>query len=329
MHEPLMPSLDMDLRLAARREEADGIESFELVHPEGHLLPSFEAGAHILVQAAPGVLRAYSLCNDPSERHRYLIGVLRTSDSRGGSVALHEALHAGMLIRTSRPRNAFGLANGASRSILLGGGIGITPLLAMAAHLAAAQADFVLHYCTRDASRTAFTGHIAQASYARNVRFHQDDGPDVQRFNAAQALGQPTPGTHVYVCGPAGFIAHAMSTAKGLGWPASQLHSEYFTPPAAPADELAAEAAFDLVLTSSGRRIAVRAGQSAAHALQDAGVPLVMSCEQGICGTCVTTVLQGTPDHRDHYLTDEDRRRNDCFMPCCSRACSAELVLDL
>lgn len=329
MLEALIPRLDMDLRLAARREEADGILSFELVHPEGRLLPPFEAGAHILVQTSPGIVRAYSLCNDPSERHRYLIGVLRAPDSRGGSVALHDALHAGMAIRASHPRNAFALASGASRSILLGGGIGITPLLAMAAHLAVTQADFVLHYCTRDASRTAFTGHIAQASYARNVRFHQDDGADAQRFDAAQALGWPTPGTHVYVCGPAGFIAHVMSTAEGLGWPASQLHSEYFTPPEEPADAHAAGVAFDLVLASSGRRVTVRAGQSAAQALQDAGVPLVMSCEQGICGTCVTTVLQGTPDHRDHYLTEEDRERNDCFMPCRSRACSAELVLDL
>ena len=329
MQEHLVPSLDMDLRLAARREEARGIVSFELVHPQGCMLPPFEAGAHILVQAAPGIARAYSLCNDPSERHRYLIGVLRTPDSRGGSAGLHDALHAGMVVRTSGPRNAFALAPAAGRSILLGGGIGITPLLAMAAHLAATQADFVLHYCTRDAARTAFAGHIAQAPYARQVRWHRDDGPHAQRFDATQALGRPTPGTHVYVCGPAGFMAHAMSTAAGLGWPASQLHSEYFTPPEPPAGAPAADAVFDLVLASSGRRIAVGAGQSAAQALQEAGVPLVMSCEQGICGTCVTTVLQGTPDHRDHYLTDEDRQRNDCFMPCRSRAFSAELVIDL
>jgi vanillate O-demethylase ferredoxin subunit len=325
----------MKLLVAVRREEAQGIRSFELVHPEGLPLPPFDAGAHILVEAAPGVSRAYSLCNDPAERHRYVIGVLRTGDSRGGSVAMHERLHVGVSVQVSPPRNEFALVPGAKRSILLGGGIGITPLLAMADQLSTGRSDFALHYCTRDAARTAFVERIAQSGFAERACVHLDDGPEAQRFDAAQVLAAPAPDTHVYVCGPAGFIAHVMSTAERLGWPANQLHREYFAPPETQASAggaaavKAVDTAFELVLASSGRRITVHPGQSAAHALQEAAIPLVMSCEQGICGTCVTTVLEGTPDHRDHYLTEDDRQRNDCFMPCCSRARSAQLVIDL
>jgi vanillate O-demethylase ferredoxin subunit len=332
---------ELQLRLASCRKEAEGVLSFELVHPDGLPLPAFEPGAHLLVEAAPGVLRAYSLCNDPAERHRYVIAVLRSGESRGGSVAMHDRMNAGDSIRTSRPRNEFALADDARRSILLGGGIGITPLLAMAERLCATQSDFVLHYCTRDAARTAFADRIQRSPFAASTRIHHDDGADALRFDAEQVLARPECGTHVYVCGPGGFIAHVMSTAQRLGWPAGQLHREYFAPPdaldmsgvtdmpGAPAEAAAKDTAFSLVLASSGRRIAVNADQSAAQALQDAGVPLVMSCEQGICGTCVTTVLEGAPDHRDHYLTEADRQRNDCFMPCCSRALGSQLIVDL
>lgn len=330
------PASCIALRVAARRDEAQGIVSFELRHPEGLPLPPFDAGAHLLVGAAPGLTRAYSLCNDPAERDRYLIAVLHGADPHGGSAALHRHLLPGMTLRASKPRNAFAMSAGARRSILLGGGIGITPLLAMAELLASSDADFALHYCTRDAARTAFAQRIAGSRFAANTQLHHDDGPASQRFDAERVLARPAADTHVYVCGPAGFIAHAMSTAQRLGWAERQLHREYFAAPAAAAATApaaaqwpAADAAFDLVLASSGRRIAVNAGRSAAQALQEAGVALVMSCEQGICGTCVTTVLHGTPDHRDHYLTQEDRQRNDCFMPCCSRALGGELVLDL
>ncbi|MGJ7565942.1 PDR/VanB family oxidoreductase [Variovorax sp. GB1R11] len=325
---PTDPASSIVLQVAARRDEAQGIVSFELRHPEGLPLPSFDAGAHLLVEAAPGLTRAYSLCNDPGERDRYLIAVLLGPNPLGGSAALHRQLQPGMTLRASKPRNAFPMSPGGRRSILLGGGIGITPLLAMAEMLAARQADFTLHYCTRDAARTAFAQRIAGSRFAANTQLHCDDGPASQRFDAEFVLARPAVDTHVYVCGPAGFMAHVMSTAQRLGWPGSQMHSEFF---AAPESEQApaTDVGFELVLASSGRRIAVRPGQSAAQALQDAGVPLVMSCEQGICGTCVTTVLDGTPDHRDHYLTREDRERNDCFMPCCSRALGRELVLDL
>lgn len=327
-----MEELALELVVAERHEETQDIVAFALEHPEGLPLPAFEAGAHVMVQAAPGLQRAYSLCGDPRERRRYLIGVQREPASRGGSATLCAKLQPGMRLRVGAPRNAFALREHAGRSILLAGGIGITPLLAMAERLAASRADFELHYCTRSPQRTAFGSRLARPALAPYVRLHHDDGPPAQRFDAAAALARPSGGAqdwHVYVCGPAGFIDHVMDTAQRLGWPPEQLHREYFTPPDPAAGAVAADQPFELLLSSSGRCIQVPAGQSAARALQEAGVPLVMSCEEGVCGTCVTTVLQGQPEHRDHYLTAQDRARNDCFMPCCSRARTAQLVIDL
>jgi vanillate O-demethylase ferredoxin subunit len=328
-----MEELALQLVVVRRRDEAQDIVAFELEDPEGGTLPPFDAGAHVMVQAAPGLRRAYSLCGDPRNRTRYLIGVQREVASRGGSSALHAQVRPGMRLRVGSPRNAFALREQAGRSILLAGGIGVTPLLAMAERLLALGSDFQLHYCTRSARRTAFSARLGQADLMPHVHVHHDDGPADQRFNAEEALALAGDGArdwHVYVCGPAGFIDHVMATASRLGWPPEQVHREYFTPPAPTADEAGpADQPFEIVLASSGRTVQVPVGQSAARALQEAGVPVVMSCEEGVCGTCVTTVLRGEPEHRDHYLTAQDRSRNDCFMPCCSRARSAQLVIDL
>lgn len=318
----------LELRLAARRQEAEGIVSFELMHPDGAPLPAFEAGAHILVDVAPGVSRAYSLCNDPAERHRYLIAVLRTEDSRGGSVGMHQAIQPGQLVRVSFPRNEFELLPGEGRTLLIAGGIGITPLLAMAETLANANREFELHYCTREAAKTAFTARI-KTRFSARTRFYHDLPPEAPPFDARKVLQQRGPNDQVYVCGPSGFIDHILSTAAALGWDKRQLHREFFAPPTTQPDALADETAFDLILSSSGKKVHVPCGVSAAAALLEAGISLSMSCEQGICGTCATTVLDGVPEHRDHYLTDEDKARNDCFMPCRSRARTPELLLDL
>jgi vanillate O-demethylase ferredoxin subunit len=320
---------DLRLRVEVRRQETIDIVAFDLVDPIGNPLPPFDAGSHVLVEAAPGIRRAYSLCNAPAERHQYTIAVLRESASRGGSAALHEQLRPGHLLNVSRPRNEFLLREDAEHSLLIAGGIGITPMLAMAERLSAIGAEFDLHYCTRDSERTAFVTRLAQAPYSDRVHFHHDDGATDQRFDAERILASPPANAHFYVCGPAGFIEHVLATGRRLGWQAEHMHREFFSAPEAAADVHAVDRAFDLVLSSSGRRITVAAGCSAAQALQDAGVSLVVSCEQGICGTCVTTVLKGEPDHRDHYLTENDRLRGDCFLPCCSRARTPELLIDL
>ncbi|MFL9944115.1 PDR/VanB family oxidoreductase [Paraburkholderia graminis] len=323
--------LELSLLVTERRVEAGDIVAFELERPDGSELPPFEAGAHVLVEAAPGIRRAYSLCGDPADRCRYILAVQRESVSRGGSAALHDRLHLGMSLRMTRPRNDFPLQEGARRSVLLAGGIGVAPLLAMAERLFSLRSDFVLHYCIRSPERMAFARRLARSGFEHHVHVHHDHGAVPHRFNAASVLAVPEheiEGTHVYVCGPAGFIDHVMGAAQQYGWGAAQLHREYFPFPSE-ATDASDEATFDLVLASNGQRIHVGPGKSAARALQKAGIPLLLSCGEGICGTCVTTVLPRQPDHRDHYLTGDDRRRDDCFMPCCSRAQTNELVIDL
>ena len=313
------------VKVLRRKQEAVGIASFELVRPDGAPLPAFSAGSHIDVQVPGGVTRQYSLCNDAAEQHRYRIAVLRDAASRGGSVAMNDTLKEGDTLLISEPRNHFPLVH-AQRTLLFAGGIGVTPLLSMAQRLAAIDADFTLHYCTRSRERTAFHDEIAAARYAKNVEFHFDDGDAAQKLDLPRALGKPRPGTHLYVCGPTGFIDFVVGTAKAQGWPADQIHLEYFG--AAPQDT-SGDVAFQVKVASSGNTYEVGAGETVVHALQKHGIEILVSCEQGVCGTCITRVLEGECDHRDMYFTDEEKARNDQFTPCCSRAKSQVLVLDL
>jgi vanillate monooxygenase ferredoxin subunit len=313
------------VKVVRKAQEALDIASFELARANGGALPAFSAGSHIDVQLPGGLTRQYSLCNDSGEQHRYRIAVLRDAASRGGSAAMHDAVHEGDVIQISAPRNHFPLQH-AQRSLLFAGGIGVTPLLCMAQRLAAIGADFEMHYSTRSIERTAFRDEIAASSFAGKVHFHHDDGDAAQVLNVPAALGSYDAGTHVYVCGPGGFINHVVQVAQGMGWPASHIHLEYFA--AAPQDH-SADAAFEVKIASTGKTCTVRAGESVVQALAKHGVEILTSCEQGVCGTCITRVLEGEPDHRDLYFTDEEKAKNDQFTPCCSRSRSRVLVLDL
>lgn len=312
-------------KVLAKRPEAEDIVSFELASVDGAPLPPFSAGSHIDVQVAPGLVRQYSLCNDPSERHRYLIAVLRDPNSRGGSRAIHDSVNVGDIVQISAPKNHFPLAP-ASRYLLLAGGIGVTPILCMAERLANGDADFTMHYCTRSRSRTAFRQRILESSFAGRVQFHHDDDADVEKFDIGAVLRAATPTTHLYVCGPAGFIDAVTSAAKAHGWTGDRVHLEYFG--AAPQKD-SADGSFEVRIASTGQVIGVPAGVSVTQALETHGIAIPTSCEQGVCGTCVTRVLEGKPEHRDHYLTDEEHAANDQFTPCCSRAKTPSLLLDL
>ncbi|WP_151448647.1 PDR/VanB family oxidoreductase [Lacisediminimonas profundi] len=313
------------VKVSRKSREAEDIFSYELVSADGSPLPAFTAGAHIDVQVRPGLIRQYSLCNDPGERHRYVIGVLRDPASRGGSVAIHAGIGEGDIIEVSEPRNLFPLMS-ARKTLLFAGGIGVTPLLSMTEQLSKTGSDFSLHYCTRSIERTAFRDRIAASRFADQVHFHLDDGAAAQRLDLQALLGHPDADTNLYVCGPAGFIEYVTGTARTLGWPARCLHVEYFT--AAPQDA-SGDDGFEVRIASSGEVIAVAPGQSVVAALGEHGIEIPLSCEQGFCGTCLTGVLEGTPDHRDIFLTDEERSRNDQFTPCCSRSRTRMLVLDL
>jgi vanillate O-demethylase ferredoxin subunit len=313
------------VRVARKTCEAEGICSYELVRVDGAPLASFEAGAHVDVHLPNNLVRQYSLCNAPGETHRYLIGVLRDAGSRGGSRAMHDDIDTGSILQISEPKNHFPLV-AAGRTLLLAGGIGVTPILAMAESLAARGAAFEMHYCARAPERAAFRKRIGASGFADRVHFHYDSGDAGQKLDLATLLTAPAPDTHLYVCGPQGFIDHVLGAAKAQGWPAAQLHVEYFGTAAV---DTSGDRAFDVRLASTGRVITVPANKSVIAVLAEHGVDVPYSCEQGVCGTCLTRVLEGVPDHRDLYLTEQEQAANDQFTPCCSRAHTHVLVLDL
>jgi vanillate O-demethylase ferredoxin subunit len=313
------------VRVAKKRIEAEEVVSLELTPIEGQSLPAFSAGSHIDVLVSDGIVRQYSLCNNPTERHRYVIGVLRDPNSRGGSVAVHDEIVEGMILRISEPKNHFTL-KAARRSLLLAGGIGVTPILCMVEELARIGANFEMHYCTRSLARTAFHQRIIGSAFSDRVSFHFDDGPVPQRLNLLKLIGNPDPDTTLYVCGPSGFIDFVTKTAENLGWQGEQILFERF---GAQSQSSASDVSFDVRVASSGKIITVGSGKTIVAVLAEHGVDVPVSCEQGVCGTCVTRVLAGTPHHRDLYFTDEEHAKNDQMTLCCSRSKSPLLVLDL
>ncbi|MEO8642705.1 PDR/VanB family oxidoreductase [Pseudomonas sp.] len=315
----------IDVVVVSRKNEALDICSYELARVDDSALPGFSAGAHIDVHLPGGLIRQYSLCNHPEERHRYLIGVLNDPASRGGSQCLHEQINTGDRLRISEPRNLFPLAHQARRSLLFAGGIGITPILCMAERLAHSDADFEMHYCARSNERAAFVERIKNSSFADRVFLHFDEQPETA-LNAAGVLAQPGENVHLYVCGPGGFMQHVLDSARAQGWQEDSLHREYF---AATPTDTSNDGSFSVKVGSTGQVFEIPADKTVVQVLESHGIDIAMSCEQGICGTCLTRVLEGVPDHRDLFLTENEQALNDQFTPCCSRSKSPLLVLDL
>lgn len=315
------------LQVVVRRREVQGrdVVVLDLAAADGAELPPFDAGAHVDLHLGDGLVRQYSLCGNPAERRTYRLGILRDPNSRGGSVAAHERLGEGTRVEIGVPRNHFPLAADARRSILVGGGIGVTPMIAMAHVLHDRGQPFALHYCGRSRASCAFLDELAAAPFAGAVHTHFDDADDAQRLDLPAILAGADAGTHLYVCGPAGFMDWVIAEAGRLGLAPGQIHKEYFQVEAA----AGGGRAFDVTLARSGRTLRVAEGQSIVEALAGVGVKIKVSCEQGVCGTCLCTVLAGTPEHRDVFLTDEEKADNDQILLCCSRALSDTLVLDL
>lgn len=310
----------IDVVIDRIERKSGDVVAIELVTPDGSPLPTFAAGSHIETYIRPQIVRPYSLCNDPGDAGRYRIGVLNDANSRGGSKIVCTQWVEGMQVRISEPRNLFPLAGGQGRSVLVGGGIGITPLMAMAHSLAAADSLFELHYCARDASRAPFLEELSNASFGLAVRSHFSTEC---RFDFSRDVGRAGEGDHLYVCGPQGFMDHVIAEAKRLGWTDGQIHFEYFD-----ADTDVSGGPFRVQLLD-GSEYEIPAGRSIADVLIEAGQDVEVSCEKGICGSCITNVLEGEPDHRDHYLTDDEKAANDCMALCCSRAFTPFLKLDL
>lgn len=315
----------LKVRIAAKTVEAHDVCAFDLVHPDGLPLPAFTAGAHIDVHLPNGLVRQYSLCNSPTERDRYRIAVLKTADSRGGSGCMHDQVQAGDSLDISAPRNLFALSEDTTAPpLLFAGGIGITPVLAMAEHLTQTGRSFSLHYCARSPDRAAFLQRIKASPYSVCASHYFDDAGD--NLDTAGVLAKASAGTHLYVCGPTGFMDHVLQTARDLDWAESRLHREYFT--SALIDHIS-DSAFSIRIAGTGEMIDVPADKTALEVLIAKGFDIPMSCEQGICGTCLTRVVDGIPDHRDQFQTEVEQAQNDQFTPCCSRSKTPVLVLDL
>lgn len=312
----------LELVVSARVSETADIMSIELSAADGGPLPSFEAGAHIDVHVGNGLIRQYSLCNSPKETHRYRLGILRAQNSRGGSAGLHAALEPGARVLVGKPRNTFKLNDEAAFVALVGGGIGITPLMSMAQALHDAGKPFELHYCVRSRLDGAFMDELESAPFRRALHLHFDDGSAEQRL-APSVLARRTD-VHVYMCGPAGFMEWVQTGATSAGLCPERLHLERFSGEVdASGDE------FEVLAARSGTQVTVSATQSIAQALAAAGIPVELSCEQGVCGTCVTRVLEGCPDHRDLYQTDAEKATNENIALCCSRSLTPLLRLDI
>ena len=307
--------------LAARE-----VHAFVLRRPDGVPLPAFTAGAHIELQLPGGLLRHYSLANAPGETQRWVIAVHKAAEGRGGSRWLHEHLRVGDVLMAGTPRNHFPLEEAAPHSVLVAGGIGITPLLAMARRLEAIGRPWQLFYAARTRSHAAFVEDLLTLDGGRRrVHLHFDD-EQPGRMNLPAIVAAAPEGAHFYCCGPAPMLAAFAAATQALA--SERVHTEVFQAPAsAPAP--AKEGGFEIELARNGRCLAVPPGQSILDTLLAAGVEVPWSCGEGFCGSCATRVLAGRPDHRDTVLGAAERARNDQVLVCCSGSLDERLVLDL
>ena len=320
-----VPAALLTVRLRAVHWEAEGVNSYVL-EPigDGHL-PPFTAGAHVDLHLSEGLVRPYSLLNDPREADRYVIGVQADPNGRGGSRHVHDVLRPGAMLTVGAPRNSFPLHEEAAHSVLIAGGIGVTPLLSMAERLHGLGRSWDLHYAARTRARTAFTDRLGRltAGGSGRVTFHHDGEPGGQALDIAALLRATPADVHVYCCGPLPMLQAFEDATKGL--PAGHVHVEYFSA----REDAASDGGYEVVLARSGQRICVAPGQTMLAALLDAGAGVSFSCSEGVCGTCETGVLAGVPDHRDMFLTEAERAANMTVMVCCSGSRTPELVLDL
>ncbi|MFF4250167.1 PDR/VanB family oxidoreductase [Streptomyces sp. NPDC001663] len=311
-----MSVYEAELVVDRREFAADGVLALTLRHPLGEELPAWEPGAHVDVVLGPELERQYSLCGDPADRSVWRIAVLREPDGRGGSAHVHEQLGPGDKLRVRGPRNHFRLES-APRYRFIAGGIGITPILPMLAAAEAAGAEWTLLYGGRTRNSIAFTEELGR--YGDRVTVAPQD--ETGLLDLASVLDAIPDGTLVYCCGPGPLL----DAVEGR-CPAERLRVERFSPKA---QQVGENSAFEVELAQSGRTVTVTPDVSVLDAVRAAGVEVLFSCTEGTCGTCETDVLEGTPDHRDSVLTDEEREAGETMMICVSRCRGGRLVLDL
>lgn len=312
------------LRVRSMVWEAEGILGVELVpfHP-GTLLPPAEPGAHIDLHLGNGLARSYSLTN-PGDSERWCVAVHHSPGSRGGSRWIHQNLRPGDVMEVGGPRNMFPLDTSAPHTVLIAGGIGVTPLFAMARQLSALGRPWTLHYACRTKAQMAFADELQVL--ARRGGGHLDlrcDSEGDPRLDIDSIVGNLPVGAHIYACGPAGLLAAFETATADL--PRERVHLEHF----GATQSAATEGGFTVRLARDGRSVPIPAGSSILDALLDLGLKPPHTCREGLCGACETAVLEGVPDHRDQFLTDAEMEEGRKIMICCSGAKSPVLVLDL
>ena len=310
------------VQVSRKWSTAEGVAAFELVPLQG-VLPTFQPGAHIDVHLPNGLIRQYSITNGPGQSSFYRIGVKLEPDSTGGSVCLHETVREGDVLAISEPRNNFPLRRDSLRTILLAGGIGITPLLAMAQTLDRMDLGFELHCFVQSEDHIAFRDVID--GLGESVVRHVGLAPDETVGEIRRLVAERSAHTHLYVCGPGPMLEAVRHEASEAGWPDDAVHFEYFKN----TTEIDDSSTFEVALARSALTLTVGSGQTILEVLREHGVSVPSSCEQGACGTCVATVLEGEPDHQDVHLNDSDHQAGDRMMTCVSRSKSDRLVLDL
>ncbi|WP_454918918.1 PDR/VanB family oxidoreductase [Xanthobacter sediminis] len=309
--------------VAKKTIEADNMVSLELVDPAGAELPAFSPGSHIDVAIPGGLLRQYSLCNSAGERHRYLIGVWKDANSRGGSVAIYNDVKEGDTLQVSAPRNRFKVPRDTARAVLMARGIGVTPILSIADHLTSKGVPFELHYMFAGGSPGSFKGIIEASAFAGNTTFYLEGAPPP--FNPAAILADRPEDTQFFICGVDWWMDPIAKTAQQKGFGTNRIHMERFGGKA-PAPLL--DKVFSVKIASTGATYEIPGDKSVSAALEEQGVKIPTSCEQGACGTCKVKVLEGEAEHRDKRL-NAAQREEGWMLACVSRAKGDLLVLDL
>lgn len=311
------PKTPASVQVNAMRLEAPGVLSIELRDVGGHALPLASPGSHVDVHFPNGLTRPYSVVS--GDDNQYVLGVKREAGSKGGSAYVHDRLRVGDVVEVSEPRNHFGLVAHAGPSLLIAGGIGITPLLPMAKALARDGSPWRLHYAIRDTALVPFARELRQ--WGDQVQMHCSRAAG--RIDMASLVADAEPGTHFYCCGPAGMLDAFAETTRHIE--PDRVHMERFGAATPPRDANS----FEIQLAKRGQRVVVGPDVSTLDALLNAGVNVDYSCRQGICGSCEVRVLDGIPEHLDEILTEAERASNKTMMACCSRSRSPTLVLDL
>jgi vanillate O-demethylase ferredoxin subunit len=308
------------VRVVAIRTAAIDTRCFDLAAADRRPLAPFTAGAHIDVHAPNGDVRQYSLCGDPRDTSYYTIAVKLEHAGRGGSRSMHDDVEEGSALAILGPRNHFPLAADASHALFIAGGIGITPIYAMVQAVHARGGSWELHYCARSQAHAAFYPELVALGGTRVTSWFSEE----PLLDARALLREVRQGTHVYCCGPAGLMTAVKDAAAH--WPAGSVRFEYFS---APTRARAPSRAFEVELRQSGLVLTVPADRTILQRVREQGIDVASSCEEGVCGTCETRVLEGECEHRDLLLSEDERAANRSMMICVSRARSPRLVLDL